>query len=212
MPVMPGSSSVMALNAAVKRLFDIVFAAMSLLALSPLLLGLAIAIRLSSPGPVLFRQWREGRDGVPFQILKFRTMHHGLADPSGLQQVEPDDPRVTRLGAFMRRKSLDELPQLINVLRGDMSVVGPRPHAVGMHVAGVPYKTIVPYYPLRHAVRPGITGWAQANGLRGPALDPRSARARIDHDLAYIQNQSVLLDLRVIALTVRREFLTGSGL
>lgn len=211
-PEIPKTSLITRLGSAAKRVFDFVFAATALVALSPLLLGLAIAIRASGPGPVLFRQWRVGRNGVPFQILKFRTMHHAFADVSGLRQTEPNDPRVTRLGAFMRQKSLDELPQLINVLRGDMSVVGPRPHAVGMIVAGKPYEAIVPYYHLRVTVRPGMTGWAQANGLRGPTLDARSAWARVDHDLAYIQNQSPALDMKIIVRTLRSEFLTGHGL
>jgi lipopolysaccharide/colanic/teichoic acid biosynthesis glycosyltransferase len=211
-PKIPSSSPSYRWRAAAKRLFDIAFATTALAALAPLLIGLAIAIRWSGPGPVLFRQWRVGRNGMPFQILKFRTMHHGLADETGLLQTEPNDPRVTRLGAFMRQKSLDELPQLINVLRGEMSVVGPRPHAAGMLAGGVPYEALVPYYHLRAVVRPGITGWAQANGLRGPTTDARAARARVDHDIAYIQNQSPLLDLRIIALTIKQEFLTGSGL
>lgn len=211
-PTLPNASPGSWWRAAAKRVFDLGFATTALAALAPLLIGLAIAIRWSGPGPVLFRQWRIGRNGVPFQILKFRTMHHGLTDESGLHQTQANDPRVTRLGAFMRQKSLDELPQLFNVLRGEMSVVGPRPHAIGMLAAGMPYETLVPYYHMRAVVLPGITGWAQANGLRGPTTDARAARARVDHDIAYIQNQSPLLDLKIIALTIRREFLTGSGL
>ena len=193
-------------------MFDLAFAAGALIVLAPALIFLGIAVKLSGPGPVLFRQWRTGRNGVPFQIFKFRTMHHDLADESGAHQTQPGDHRLTRLGEFMRAKSLDELPQLLNVIRGEMSIIGPRPHAVGMQAAGMPYEMLVPYYHLRHAVRPGISGWAQANGLRGPTTDARSARARVDHDIAYIQNQSLLLDLRIIALTVKNEFLTGSGL
>lgn len=194
-----------------KRLFDLALSLAALLVLGPALLLLALAVKLSGPGPVLFRQWRVGRNGVPFQIIKFRTMRHDRCDASGLQQAVPDDERVTPLGAFMRARSLDELPQLLNVLRGEMSLIGPRPHAIGMHAAGMPYEELVPYYESRHVVRPGMSGWAQANGLRGPTIDARAARARIDHDIAYIQNQSLLLDLRIIALTLRNEFLTGSG-
>jgi lipopolysaccharide/colanic/teichoic acid biosynthesis glycosyltransferase len=194
-----------------KRTIDIVLSAGALIALSPTLLVLAIAIKLSSPGPVLFRQWRHGRNGVPFRIYKLRTMRQDACDPSGVRQVVAGDSGVTPLGRFMRSRSLDELPQLINVLEGDMSLVGPRPHAIGMKAAGVPYEELVPYYGLRHAVRPGLSGWAQANGLRGPTTDALSSRSRIDHDLAYIQNQSLGLDIKIIWMTIKSEFLAGSG-
>ncbi|CAN7607991.1 sugar transferase [Devosia sp. LjRoot16] len=194
-----------------KRTIDIVLSAGALIALSPTLLMLAIAIKLSSPGPVLFRQWRHGRNGVPFRIYKFRTMRTDACDPTGVRQVTTGDPGVTPLGRFMRSRSLDELPQLFNVLRGDMSLVGPRPHAIGMKAAGVVYEDLVPYYELRHAVRPGLSGWAQANGLRGPTTDAQSSCSRIDHDLAYIQNQSLGLDLKIIWMTIKSEFLSGSG-
>lgn len=194
-----------------KRTLDIVLSAGALLALAPTLLMLAIAIKLSSPGPIFFRQWRHGRNGVPFRIYKFRTMRTDACDPTGVRQVTAGDPGVTPLGRFMRSRSLDELPQLFNVLRGDMSLVGPRPHAIGMKAAGVLYEDLVPYYELRHAVRPGLSGWAQANGLRGPTTDALSSRSRIDHDLAYIQNQSLGLDLKIIWMTIKSEFLSGSG-
>ena len=199
------------LHDALKRTIDIVLSAGALIALAPTLLLLAIAIKLSSPGPVLFAQWRTGRNGVPFRIYKFRTMRKDACDPTGVRQVTPGDPGVTRLGRFMRSRSLDELPQLFNVLRGDMSLIGPRPHAIGMKAAGVLYEDLVPYYTLRHAVRPGLSGWAQANGLRGPTTDAQSSRSRIDHDLAYIQNQSLALDLKIIWMTIKSEFLAGSG-
>ena len=194
-----------------KRTLDIVLSAGALLALAPTLLMLAIAIKLSSPGPIFFRQWRHGRNGVPFRIYKFRTMRTDACDPTGVRQVTSGDPGVTPLGRFMRSRSLDGLPQLFNVLRGDMSLVGPRPHAIGMKAAGVLYEDLVPYYELRHAVRPGLSGWAQANGLRGPTTDALSSRSRIDHDLAYIQNQSLGLDLKIIWMTIKSEFLSGSG-
>ncbi|MDB5540895.1 MAG: exopolysaccharide biosynthesis protein [Devosia sp.] len=194
-----------------KRLFDLAAAFLALLFLGPMLLLLALAIKFSSPGPALFRQWRVGRNGKPFMIFKFRTMHMDAADTAGLRQVTVNDRGVTPLGRLMRAKSVDELPQLLNVLLGHMSVIGPRPHPVGMLAAGVPYETLVPYYHRRHAVRPGLSGWAQANGLRGPTTDAQAARDRIDHDLAYIQNQSLLLDAKIIALTIKHEFLTGSG-
>lgn len=194
-----------------KRIIDIGLSAGALIALSPTLLLLAVAIKLSSPGPVLFAQWRTGRNGVPFRIYKFRTMRKDACDPTGVRQVTPGDPGVTPLGHFMRSRSLDELPQLFNVLKGDMSLIGPRPHAIGMKAGGVLYEELVPYYELRHAVRPGLSGWAQANGLRGPTTDAHSSRSRIDHDLAYIQNQSLGLDIKIIWMTIKSEFLAGSG-
>lgn len=194
-----------------KRIIDIGLSAGALIALLPTLLVLAAAIKLSSPGPVLFAQWRTGRNGVPFRIYKFRTMRKDACDPTGVRQVVPGDPGVTPLGHFMRSRSLDELPQLFNVLKGDMSLIGPRPHAIGMKAGGVLYEELVPYYELRHAVRPGLSGWAQANGLRGPTIDAHSSRSRIDHDLAYIQNQSLGLDLKIIWMTIKSEFLAGSG-
>jgi lipopolysaccharide/colanic/teichoic acid biosynthesis glycosyltransferase len=118
---------------------------------------------------------------------------------------------VTPVGRFLRRTSLDELPQLVNVIVGDMSLVGPRPHVEGMLAAGVDYAELVPYYNLRHVMRPGLSGWAQANGLRGPTDSAEAARARIDHDVAYIQNFSIWLDLKIIWLTLVKEFVTGSG-
>ncbi len=211
MPVLPARLYTPGFGAHAKRAFDLSVALLALLALAPLLLILAVAVKASSPGPVLFRQRRVGRGEVPFTIYKFRTMRNEAADPTGVRQVLGSDPGITPLGRLMRSKSLDELPQLLNVIRGDMSLIGPRPHAIGMEAAGVPYEVLVPYYHLRHTVRPGLSGWAQANGLRGPTLDPQVARERIDHDLAYIQNQSMLLDIKIIALTIKHEFLNGSG-
>lgn len=186
--------------AAAKRCMDIVVSATALLLLLPHLCVVALAIKLTSPGPILFRQLRQGRGGEPFHILKFRTMQ-GTA---GAQ-------RVTRFGALLRRTSIDELPQLLNVLIGDMSLIGPRPHVENQFAAGRPYRELVPFYDMRLSVRPGITGWAQINGLRGPTDDPDDARARIEHDIAYIQNASIGLDLRILFRTMVREFLTGSG-
>jgi lipopolysaccharide/colanic/teichoic acid biosynthesis glycosyltransferase len=195
----------------VKRLIDIVLASLALLVLAPLLVLTALAVKLTSKGPIFFRQRRPGLRGRPFEMLKFRTMYVEAGDASGIRQTTANDSRVTPLGRFLRAKSVDELPQLINVLRGDMSIVGPRPHVEGMLAGGVPYEELVPYYKLRYEMRPGLSGWAQANGLRGPTHDAAVARARIDHDLAYIQNFSLLLDLKIILLTVQREFLTGNG-
>lgn len=197
--------------AAVKRVIDIVASASAILTLSPMLLMIALAIRLTSPGPALFRQARSGRGGSTFQLFKFRTMRHDACDQSGVAQTRSDDERVTPIGRWLRRSSLDELPQLFNILLGDMSLVGPRPHVSGQLAAGKPYAELVAYYDLRCSVRPGLTGWAQANGLRGPTDDADKARARIEHDMAYIQNASVMLDLRIIMLTARDEFISGSG-
>lgn len=196
---------------ALKRGADIVAGTMALLVLWPLLAGLAASIALTTPGPVLLRQLRVGQGGRRIRVWKFRTMHADRCDDAGLCQVAPGDPRITPVGRFLRRHSLDELPQLINVLRGDMALVGPRPHTPGMRAAGMPYAQLVPYYALRQSVKPGLTGWAQVNGLRGPTLEAGRARARIDHDLAYIQNLSLGLDLRIILTTLRREICGGTG-
>lgn len=196
----------------VKRAMDIVLAALALIALLPLLVATAIAVKLTSKGPVLFRQSRPGLHGRAFEMLKFRTMYADAGDVSGVRQTSANDARVTPLGRFLRAKSIDELPQLFNVLMGDMSLIGPRPHVEGMLAGGVRYDELVPYYDLRYEMRPGLSGWAQANGLRGPTTDPALAKARIDHDIAYIQNFSVLLDLRIIARTIVGEFFTGTGL
>jgi lipopolysaccharide/colanic/teichoic acid biosynthesis glycosyltransferase len=196
---------------AMKRVVDVVLSGGALLALLPMLLIVALAIKLTSPGPVMFRQHREGLDGTHFEILKFRSMRQDMCDVSGVAQTATDDPRITLIGRFIRRTSIDELPQLINVLRGDMSLVGPRPHVENMRAGGVRYTELVPYYHLRLQMRPGLTGWAQANGYRGSTKDPVRAKRRIDHDIAYIQNFSIWLDMRIIALTLIREFVGGSG-
>ena len=195
----------------VKRAMDIVLAIAAVIALLPLLILVAIAIKATSAGPVLFRQAREGYKGRLFQTYKFRTMWSDSGDLSGVSQTVSGDSRVTPIGRFLRRSSIDELPQLFNVLLGDMSLVGPRPHVPGMLAARRNYKDLVPYYDARLAMKPGITGWAQANGLRGPTDDASKAKARIDHDVAYVQNFSVWLDLKIIAMTIRSEFLSGSG-
>lgn len=194
-----------------KRAFDVVVAGLALLFLLPFFVLIGAAVKLTSPGPVLFSQSREGMHGRSFNALKFRTMRTELCDASGVAQTVAGDPRVTPTGRFLRRTSIDELPQLINVLRGEMSLVGPRPHVRGMRAGGMNYRELVPYYDRRLEMLPGITGWAQANGLRGSTDDAAAARARVDHDIAYIQNFSLLLDIKIILLTMRREFLGGSG-
>ncbi len=194
-----------------KRAFDILASAGALLALLPFFIILAVLIKATSKGPVLFRQEREGRWGKPFMAYKFRSMKVEECDLSGVAQTVKDDPRVTAIGRLIRRTSIDELPQLLNVLMGDMSLVGPRPHVSGMLAGGMGYKELVPYYDQRLEMLPGLTGWAQVNGLRGPTERADRARARIDHDLAYIQNFSFWLDLYIIGQTIRHEFVGGSG-
>jgi lipopolysaccharide/colanic/teichoic acid biosynthesis glycosyltransferase len=179
--------------------------------MSPVYAAVALAIRLSSPGPILFRQQRYGLDSEPFTILKFRTKFVSDMDVTGVKQTRAGDSRVTPLGRFLRRTNLDELPQLINVLRGDMSLVGPRPHVPGMLAGGMLYETLVPTYFERHRMRPGMTGLAQINELRGSTTDPKFARARIAYDLAYVEHWSLLLDLRILWTTFRTEVLRGSG-
>jgi lipopolysaccharide/colanic/teichoic acid biosynthesis glycosyltransferase len=194
-----------------KRVIDLPLAVVALLALSPLLLGVALAIRITSPGPALFAQWRVGLNGRAFRMLKFRTLRADACDAAGLDQVVERDERVTPLGRMLRATSIDELPQLWNIVIGDMAIVGPRPMVGGAEGSGALYRSAVPYYDYRHKVRPGLSGWAQANGLRGPVGDLGAARQRIDHDCAYVQNLSLALDVRIIARTIAREFLTGSG-
>ncbi len=185
-----------------KRLSDLVLASLILLLVSPLMAVLAIAIKLTSPGPVIFRQRRYGLDGEEIIVYKFRSMTV-TEDGPAIAQAQRGDARITRLGAFMRRTSLDELPQFINVLQGRMSVVGPRPHAVAHNEL---YRRQIKSYMVRHKVRPGITGWAQVHGLRGEtqSLDLMEARVRLDLD--YLRHWSLALDLAIIARTVRLVF------
>jgi Undecaprenyl-phosphate glucose phosphotransferase len=181
-----------------KRLFDIALSAAGLLALSPLLLLVAAAIKLDSAGPVLFMQRRYGFNRAPFRIFKFRSMTT-MEDGRNVTQATAGDARVTRVGRFIRRYNIDELPQLINVLRGDMSLVGPRPHAL---VHDQQFERKIALYARRHNVKPGITGWAQVNGLRGEIDSPEKIRLRVEHDLYYIDHWSVLLDIWIIFMTV----------
>ncbi len=187
-------------NRVLKRAVDIVGSLAGLVILSPLLLALALAVKLSSPGPVLFRQKRMGLDGRVFDMLKFRSMYVDAEKECGPIWACPDDPRRTRVGAFMRRTSLDELPQLFNVLKGEMSLVGPRPERPEFISD---FKTKVPRYMMRHMMKAGITGWAQINGWRGNT----SLEKRIEHDLFYIENWSLSLDFKIMALTLIRGFI-----
>ncbi len=196
---------------AVKRAVDVIGASFGLLLFAPLLIGIAIAIKMTSPGPMFFRQKRYGYHNRRFWIYKFRTMFTHLGDHRGTRQTTNDDPRVTPIGRILRKTSLDELPQLINVLKGDMSLVGPRPHVPGMLAAGLLYEQFTPYYFQRHNIRPGITGLAQVSGYRGSTTVPLSAVERLDHDLQYIEKWSLWLDLSIIVRTIIREFISGSG-
>ncbi len=195
-----------------KRLFDIAAALGGLLFLLPIFMAVAMAIKATSPGPVFFRQYRYGYRNRLFRIYKFRTMYTALGDSSGRQQTAAGDVRVTRIGRILRNTSLDEIPQLINVLKGEMSLVGPRPHVPGMLAAGVLYEDLIPYYFQRHAVKPGITGLAQVNGWRGSTETPQAAIERVDYDLEYISRRSLRLDLIIVVSTLRKEFLAGSGM
>ena len=208
-PLTAGSD--LSIQLAAKRLLDIIIAASALIVLSPLFLAVAAAIKLESEGPVFFRQVRWGKGCKQIKIYKFRSMFTSLGDTTGVQQTVKNDPRVTRLGAFLRSSNIDELPQLINVLKGDMSLIGPRCHAIGMKAAGVQYEELVPNYHQRHLMRPGITGLAQMRGLRGPTDTASKSRARIACDLHYIENYSLLLDLKIIYGTIRNEIFGGSG-
>jgi Undecaprenyl-phosphate glucose phosphotransferase len=189
-----------------KTAFDRVAAALGLIVTIPLLAIIALAIRLDSAGPILFRQPRLGFNNCLFTMFKFRTMYHHQADLRCAQQTTRNDPRVTRVGRFLRRTSLDELPQLLNVLAGDMSLVGPRPHAPDTKAGGLLFHEAVADYRLRHRVKPGITGWAQINGWRGETSTRTHIEQRVAHDLYYIDNWSMLLDLRIMVLTLVRGF------
>lgn len=189
-------------RAIVKRMLDIVIATAVLAAFAGPLLLAALAIRLDSPGPVLFHQRRIGRHGRSFQLWKLRTMYHHPPDSGRLCQARPHDPRITRIGAWLRRTSLDELPQLVQVLRGEMSMVGPRPHAPGTCAGGIPFEQLSERYALRHNMRPGITGLAQVRGLRGETDTPEKLLCRLDSDLEYIMTWSIRLDLVILARTV----------
>lgn len=180
-----------------KRVFDVLFASSVIAVGWPLAAFIALGVQWSSPGPVLFKQRRYGRNGEEILVWKFRTMRV-TEDGAGVRQVSRSDPRVTRFGAFLRRTSLDEIPQFINVLRGEMSVVGPRPHAVAHNEQ---YRKVILEYMLRHKVKPGITGWAQVNGWRGETDTLEKMVERVAHDIEYIRRYSFALDLKIVFLT-----------
>jgi Undecaprenyl-phosphate glucose phosphotransferase len=184
-----------------KRAFDILFSLLALVLLSPLMLATAIAIRAESKGPVIFRQRRYGFNNEVISVLKFRSMYHNMSDPAAKKVVTRGDPRVTRVGRLIRKTSIDELPQLVNVLKGELSLVGPRPHAVNAHTHDRLWDEVVDGYFARHKVKPGVTGWAQINGWRGEVDDEEKIRQRVNYDLYYIENWSLLFDFYICMMT-----------
>ena len=193
-----------------KRILDVAVSLVTLVLISPILASIALLIRLDSPGPVLFRQPRLGFNNVLFNTYKFRTMFYHLEDRLAERQTTRDDPRITRVGRWLRRFSLDELPQFVNVLQGTMSLVGPRPHAPNTKAGPLLFTDTVTYA-RRHRVLPGITGWAQVNGWRGETKTLDQLESRIAHDLYYIENWSILLDVRIMFMTAAREIFSRSA-
>ncbi|HJK92381.1 MAG TPA: exopolysaccharide biosynthesis polyprenyl glycosylphosphotransferase [Polyangiaceae bacterium LLY-WYZ-15_(1-7)] len=185
-------------NGRAKRLFDVLFAGAFLATAWPLLAAIGAGVKLTSPGPVLFKQRRYGAGGEEIEVWKFRSMRV-MEDGAEVKQATKGDARITPLGAFLRRTSLDELPQFVNVLRGEMSVVGPRPHAIAHNEL---YRTQILEYMLRHKAKPGITGWAQVNGWRGETDTLEKMIRRVEHDIDYIRNWSLALDLKIVWLTI----------
>jgi Undecaprenyl-phosphate glucose phosphotransferase len=189
-------------RALVKRMQDMVVGTLALVLAAPIMLGVAVAIRLDSPGPALFRQRRHGFNNEEIVVFKFRSMKVESADARATRQISAGDDRVTRVGRFIRRTSLDELPQIFNVLMGEMSLVGPRPHAIGMMTGDVESARLVAEYAHRHRMKPGMTGWAAIHGSRGPVDTPESVERRVALDVEYIDRQSFWLDLYIMAVTI----------
>lgn len=193
---------------AIKRIEDVLLSLIILLLITPLCLLIALAIKLTSPGPVLFKQMRNGLDGQQIKVYKFRSMRVHKEQTGMVTQAKKNDNRLTPIGAQLRRTSLDELPQFWNVLQGRMSIVGPRPHALAHNQY---YEDLVESYMRRHKVKPGITGWAQVNGLRGETDTLEKMQKRVDHDLWYIDNWSLWLDIKIIFLTVFKGFVNKNA-
>ena len=187
-----------------KRAFDIFFSILGIIALSPIMLATAIAIKLDSKGPVLFKQKRHGFNNEIIEVLKFRSMYADQSDPAAKKVVTKGDSRVTRVGRFIRKTSIDEFPQFFNALRGDLSLVGPRPHAVYAQTRDRMFNDVVEGYFARHRVKPGVTGWAQINGWRGEIDSDDKIKMRTEYDLYYIENWSLWLDLKILFLTPLR--------
>jgi polysaccharide biosynthesis protein PslA len=186
-----------------KAIFDRLFGALLLTAFSPVIALAALAVKIDSPGPAFFRQKRLGFNNQVIEIYKLRTMRNEMCDPLADRLTQRDDPRITRVGRWLRRMSVDELPQLFNVVRGEMSLVGPRPHPLNAKAANTPYAEAVSGYARRHRVKPGITGWAQVNGWRGETETIEQIEQRVAHDIYYIENWSLWFDVKILFLTVR---------
>ncbi|MCB0835789.1 MAG: undecaprenyl-phosphate glucose phosphotransferase [Bacteroidetes bacterium] len=186
-------------NFILKKAFDYLFATAVIILLFPVFAMIAILIKMDSPGPILYKPIRKGQLGQNFVCFKFRTMKQNDDANAGTQSTVKDDPRITRVGRFLRKFDLDELPQFLNVIKGDMSVVGPRPHRVNLNND---FRKVVSDYMIRHYVKPGLTGWAQVNGWRGPTETEEQKRERVSHDLWYINNWSIWLDIKIVFLTV----------
>ncbi len=189
------------LSYVIKLLEDTILGIFIAIILSPIMLIIAIVVKMDTPGPVFFRQLREGFNHKPILVWKFRSMRTDLCETTDITQATKRDPRITRSGAFLRRTSLDELPQIFNVLKGEMSIVGPRPHAPSTKAAGKEFHTIIHNYASRHRVKPGITGWAQVNGYRGETDTEDKLIKRVEHDLYYIDNWSVWFDIMIMIKT-----------
>jgi Undecaprenyl-phosphate glucose phosphotransferase len=189
-------------RAVAKRAQDLLVGGLGLLVAAPVMLLTALAIRLDSPGPVFFRQRRHGFNNEEILVWKFRSMRHEMADAKAARQVTANDERITKVGRIIRRTSLDELPQLFNVLKGEMSMVGPRPHAIGMKSGDVESAKLVAHYAHRHRMKPGLTGWAAIQGSRGPVDTAELVQERVALDVEYIERQSFWLDLYIIAMTI----------
>src|SRR5690606_25375339 len=185
----------------VKRSCDVVFSLLGIVLFAPVMLATAVAIKLDSKGPILFKQTRHGFNNEPIDVYKFRSMYVEQCDPSAKNAVTKNDPRVTRVGRFIRKTSIDELPQFFNVLMGHLSLVGPRPHAVAGQTRNLRYHEVVDGYFARRRVKPGVTGWAQVNGWRGEIDNDEKIRIRTEFDLYYIENWSLWLDLKILFLT-----------
>jgi len=185
-----------------KRVQDLILGLIALVLLAPVMAAIALAIRLDSPGPIFFRQRRHGFNHEEIVVWKFRSMKQESADATASRQVTHDDDRVTRVGRFIRSTSLDELPQLLNVIAGEMSLVGPRPHAIGMKTGHIESARLVADYAHRHRIKPGMTGWAAVNGSRGPLHTAQDVRRRVQLDIDYVERQSLWMDLWIMAITV----------
>ncbi|MBA1884175.1 exopolysaccharide biosynthesis polyprenyl glycosylphosphotransferase, partial [Escherichia coli] len=207
-PVVPLFDTPMnGINMVFKRIEDLLIASLILILISPILILIALSVKLTSKGPVIFRQIRYGMDGKPIKVYKFRSMNV-MENDENVKQATKNDTRVTKVGAFLRKTSLDELPQFFNVITGQMSIVGPRPHAVAHNEL---YRDLIEGYMLRHKVKPGITGWAQINGWRGETDTLDKMKMRVEYDLAYIREWSIWLDIKIIFLTVFKGFVNKSA-